>query len=220
MLIRRRKAVNSKHAAHPHWTQIETICWRAATHWGGTHRGRLEWRGWSMCQGWVRGGRVGRTPPWHGVRGEGAVEGGGGGGRGWLCLSCSALNTFAQSSGHCSKVRRLHLQWRRGLPEWASLPLQHGRAALQNEWRPFSGKRWGLCARSSQGGGCGCLPPAPPCLQILSPLSLRGSVTQDGRKQRACLDALRCLVATVLPFGRRHTCLLLIVLAKVQWERK
>ncbi|XP_009874426.1 PREDICTED: phenylalanine-4-hydroxylase-like, partial [Apaloderma vittatum] len=50
MLVRRRKAANSKHAAYPRWTQIETICGRAAMCGGGTGKGWLEWRNLSICQ--------------------------------------------------------------------------------------------------------------------------------------------------------------------------
>lgn len=105
MLIRRRKAVNSKHAACPRWLKIETICWSATVLWGGTHL--------SMRREWVEEA-CGENAPLALCPGEGAGEGRE---RGWLCLACSTLNTFAQSSGYCHKIRRLHLEWQRDLPE-------------------------------------------------------------------------------------------------------
>lgn len=136
--------------------------------------------------------------------------GGGSWRRGWLCLASSTLNTFAQSSGHHGKVRRLH----RSLPVWASAPPQHGRAALQDERRTFPGKKWGLCACCSQG-----VPLCPSMLANLVSRSLRCPRWEETTRlsqqflvfgchscslwQLACLSGVNCA----------HTC---VVRAKMQ----
>lgn len=132
--IRRRRAANSMHVAHLQRAQIKTICWSALMGTQGGWLVHMPGQG-----GWVGG------VEWE--RPFGTESRGGSWRREWVCLACSTLNTFAQSSGHRGKVRRLYLQslcvsivssspWMHSTARWMETPSRWAVGPLSNPVTP------------------------------------------------------------------------------------